>query len=79
MKVSESQIINSANMIFPALLTYGYIACRTMKPEDERRFPGENLSFSALFSFVFSVLMLNYFILIKWNYRNDLNVITKPL
>ena len=26
------------------------------------------------FFYLFSVLMLNYFILVKWNYKNDKNV-----
>ena len=40
-----------------------------MEPEDKGRFLGGHLIFSVLTFLLFSVLMLNYFILVKWNYE----------
>ena len=51
-----------------------YLACHTLKPNDQGRFQGGHLKQIVFFSFFFFLLVLqNYFIQEIWNYINDKN------
>ena len=74
MKVAESWIIYCACTIIVSRKRHGllvqWLACQTVEPKDKDKFPGVHLFFIVFLSSSFSILMLNDFIPVKWNYKN---------